>query len=237
MTEFNTAHNKRIAQLIDIGPTNSGSSALVGPSVKRKKKSVTFNDEEDIINPEDIDPTVGRFRNMVQTSFVIPKKRPSNQMIYQSGFQPNEKRAKANQMEFGRLHSNDVHLNESQTLYDEYEETYSSSSFSIKTLDLAPDVDNPQTSQSHENQKVDATENERIYILNRHYQSADTDDTSNSSFKKKYAKEAWPGRKPHSTTHSPVESASHPYQQHQNFDANTSPKNSSTTNAPKRLMI
>jgi len=90
LTEFNTAHNKRIAQLIDIGATNSGSAALVGPSVKRKKKSVTFNDEEDIINPEDIDPTVGRFRNMVQTSFVIPKKRPSNQMIYQSGLQPSE---------------------------------------------------------------------------------------------------------------------------------------------------
>lgn len=237
MTEFNTAHNKRIAQLIDIGATNSSSSALVGPSVKRKKKSVTFNDEEDIINPEDIDPTIGRFRNMVQTSFVIPKKRPSNQMIYQSGFQPSEKRPKPNQMELKSIDS-DVHLNEIQTLYDEYEETYSSSSFSMKKLDLAPDVDNPQTSQSNEKQKVVITEDEQIHILNRHFQPVDAEDASNSSsFKKKYAKEAWPGRKSHSTTNSPVESSSHHYQQHQNYDTNNSPKNSSTANAPKRLMI
>ena len=34
---------------------------------------VTFNEEEIIINPEDIDPSVGRFRNLVETT-VIPKK-------------------------------------------------------------------------------------------------------------------------------------------------------------------
>ena len=42
--------------------------------VKKKKKSVSFNEEEDIINPEDIDPSVGRFRNMIQTVVVIPNK-------------------------------------------------------------------------------------------------------------------------------------------------------------------
>jgi len=40
---------------------------------KRKKRSITFNDEEEVINPEDIDPSVGRFRNLVQTT-VIPTK-------------------------------------------------------------------------------------------------------------------------------------------------------------------
>lgn len=40
-------------------------------SGKRKRKGVSFNEEEEIINPEDIDPTVGRFRNLVQTT-VIP---------------------------------------------------------------------------------------------------------------------------------------------------------------------
>ena len=42
--------------------------------VKKKKKNVSFNDEEDVINPEDIDPSVGRFRNMIQTVVVIPNK-------------------------------------------------------------------------------------------------------------------------------------------------------------------
>ena len=40
---------------------------------KRKKRSITFNEEEEVINPEDIDPSVGRFRNLVQTT-VIPTK-------------------------------------------------------------------------------------------------------------------------------------------------------------------
>lgn len=38
---------------------------------KRKKKGVSFNEDDEIINPEDIDPSVGRFRNLVQTT-VIP---------------------------------------------------------------------------------------------------------------------------------------------------------------------
>jgi nuclear inhibitor of protein phosphatase 1 len=42
--------------------------------VKKKKKAVSFNEEEDVINPEDIDPSVGRFRNMIQTVVVIPNK-------------------------------------------------------------------------------------------------------------------------------------------------------------------
>lgn len=41
---------------------------------KRKRRNVTFNDEEIIINPEDVDPAVGRFRNLIQTT-VIPTKR------------------------------------------------------------------------------------------------------------------------------------------------------------------
>ena len=38
---------------------------------------VSFNEDEEIINPEDIDPSIGRFRNLVQTT-VIPtsNKRP-----------------------------------------------------------------------------------------------------------------------------------------------------------------
>lgn len=37
---------------------------------KRKRSSVTFNEEDEIINPEDVDPNVGRFRNLVQTTTI-----------------------------------------------------------------------------------------------------------------------------------------------------------------------
>lgn len=41
---------------------------------KKKKKFVSICDDEDVINPEDIDPSVGRFRNMIQTTVFIPNK-------------------------------------------------------------------------------------------------------------------------------------------------------------------
>lgn len=40
---------------------------------KRKKRGVTFNEDDEVINPEDVDPSVGRFRNLVQST-VIPSK-------------------------------------------------------------------------------------------------------------------------------------------------------------------
>ena len=45
------------------------------PAVRRRsqKRSVSFNEDEEVINPEDVDPSVGRFRNLVSTT-VIPVK-------------------------------------------------------------------------------------------------------------------------------------------------------------------
>lgn len=45
---------------------------IIKPATAMKRKSVTFNEEEDVINPEDVDPTVGRFRNLVTSTIVIP---------------------------------------------------------------------------------------------------------------------------------------------------------------------
>ena len=50
-----------------------------GARKKPRKIRITFNEEEIIINPEDVDPSVGRFRNMVEST-IIPKKRPRNDM-------------------------------------------------------------------------------------------------------------------------------------------------------------
>ncbi|XP_043228543.1 nuclear inhibitor of protein phosphatase 1-like [Amphibalanus amphitrite] len=69
LTEFNTAHNRRVTMLgiaeDDFKPVGRRRS---------QKRSVTFNEEEEVINPEDVDPSVGRFRNLVSTT-VIPMKR------------------------------------------------------------------------------------------------------------------------------------------------------------------
>lgn len=70
LTEYNTAHNRRISML---GITDDV-KLKKNKNNKRKRRNVTFNDEECIINPEDVDPNVGRFRNLVQTT-IVPTKR------------------------------------------------------------------------------------------------------------------------------------------------------------------
>lgn len=66
LTEFNTAHNRRISML---GILSDDNRKMKTP----RKTKISFNEEEEIINPEDVDPSVGRFRNMVETT-VIPRK-------------------------------------------------------------------------------------------------------------------------------------------------------------------
>lgn len=104
LTEFNTAHNKRISTLT----IEEGNLDIQRPKRRRKSSRVSFSEDEEIINPgkhnfplniiyllefcypmvfsvfkyhhiyffpftEDVDPSVGRFRNMVQTA-VVPLK-------------------------------------------------------------------------------------------------------------------------------------------------------------------
>ncbi|KAJ8386288.1 hypothetical protein AAFF_G00174840 [Aldrovandia affinis] len=71
LTEFNTAHNKRISTLT----IEEGNLDIQRPKRKRRSSRVSFSDDEEIINPEDIDPSVGRFRNMIQTAVVPMKKK------------------------------------------------------------------------------------------------------------------------------------------------------------------
>ena len=65
LTELNTARNKKITELKVEDP--------IGPEKKNKRKSVSFNNEEDVINPEDVDPSIGKFRNVCQVT-IIPSK-------------------------------------------------------------------------------------------------------------------------------------------------------------------
>uniref|UniRef100_A0AAY5EG57 FHA domain-containing protein n=1 Tax=Electrophorus electricus TaxID=8005 RepID=A0AAY5EG57_ELEEL len=74
LTEFNTAHNKRISILT----IEEGNLDIQRPKRKRKSSRVSFNEEEVIITPEDVDPSVGRFRNMVQTVAVKKKMEGGN---------------------------------------------------------------------------------------------------------------------------------------------------------------
>nr|3V4Y_B Chain B, Nuclear inhibitor of protein phosphatase 1 [Homo sapiens]3V4Y_D Chain D, Nuclear inhibitor of protein phosphatase 1 [Homo sapiens]3V4Y_F Chain F, Nuclear inhibitor of protein phosphatase 1 [Homo sapiens]3V4Y_H Chain H, Nuclear inhibitor of protein phosphatase 1 [Homo sapiens] len=51
LTEFNTAHNKRISTLT----IEEGNLDIQRPKRKRKNSRVTFSEDDEIINPEDVD--------------------------------------------------------------------------------------------------------------------------------------------------------------------------------------
>uniref|UniRef100_A0A182P1E4 Nuclear inhibitor of protein phosphatase 1 n=1 Tax=Anopheles epiroticus TaxID=199890 RepID=A0A182P1E4_9DIPT len=79
LTEYNTAHNRRISML-GISDDGAGAGGTGGPgsngassykkNKRNKRKGVAFNEDEIIINPEDIDPSIGRFRNLIQSTVV-----------------------------------------------------------------------------------------------------------------------------------------------------------------------
>ena len=55
-----------------LGITMEGGEVMK-PATAMKRKSVSFNEEEDVINPEDVDPSVGKCRTMIQSTIVIPR--------------------------------------------------------------------------------------------------------------------------------------------------------------------
>ncbi|KAF7657010.1 hypothetical protein LDENG_00033210 [Lucifuga dentata] len=75
LTEFNTDHNKRISALT----VEDGDLDIQRPKRRRRRSScVSFSEEEEVINPEDVDPSVGRFRGLIQKA-VIPVKKEINE--------------------------------------------------------------------------------------------------------------------------------------------------------------
>lgn len=153
---------------------------------KRKRQCVSFNEDEEIINPEDIDPNIGRFRNLIQTT-VIPTSSKRAKIAESIGIQNSE----------FRMPKPLSHAHQTATTPDLYNDLppeshgvnssgslniYSSLSSRLGMVlpNPAPDVDmgttfpNPTPFVPQQVQAVDSMEPK----------------------KKKYAKEAWPGKKP-----------------------------------------
>jgi len=82
LTEYNTARNKKIVKM----PVEEPQEQSTVPRAK-KRKSVTWNKEEDVINPEDVDPSIGKFRNSC-TVKIIPAKRKNNALPLHAVPQP-----------------------------------------------------------------------------------------------------------------------------------------------------
>lgn len=177
LTEFNTAHNRRISMLgisDDVEKRNK--------SRKRKRNCVSFNEDEEIINPEDIDPSIGRFRNLVQTT-VIPASNKRQKLGDSLGMLHNAlSDFKVPKVLHHPQHDlyNDLPPETQSSSVSNMSSIYSSLSSRLGMVlpNPAPDVDmgmsNPTPFVPQQVQVADSMEPK----------------------KKKYAKEAWPGKKP-----------------------------------------
>ena len=66
LTQYNTAHNRQISMV--------GINENEKPRKRRNRpRSIAFAEEEEVINPEDVDPSIGKFRNMITTT-ILPTK-------------------------------------------------------------------------------------------------------------------------------------------------------------------
>lgn len=183
ITEYNTAQNRRIT-LIGITDRND----FPRSDLKRKKHSVSFNEEEEIINPEDIDPSVGRFRNLVHTT-VIPAKRPRQYLEEADEYQQKLKENPAKGPYQPKYHKDlyydipGLHYENEESHPSKADEGFPSHSLSI-VAKLGLSLPNPAP---------DVDLDEDFPLPQEKVTPAKVDSEPK---KKKYAKEAWPGKKP-----------------------------------------
>ncbi|XP_065889920.1 nuclear inhibitor of protein phosphatase 1-like [Dysidea avara] len=197
LTQYNTAHNRQISTV--------GIAEEDNRPKKRKKRlssSVNFNNDIDVINPEDVDPSVGRFRNMIQTSFI-----------------PSSKRQKTSKDPFPTSPTDTVSPTSKQkryelpkpSLYDdipgsEIAQQISPSAikgssdplsplFTTRTISAAPPVQSPTERQLPSLPAVPMnTQPQNVALSTVTTIPMFGGDTEPQ--KKKYAKEAWPGKRP-----------------------------------------
>ncbi|XP_017336302.1 protein phosphatase 1, regulatory subunit 8a [Ictalurus punctatus] len=182
LTEFNTAHNKRISTLT----IEEGNLDIQRPKRKRRSSRVSFSEEEEIINPEDIDPSVGRFRNMVQTA-VVPLKKKKSEGHGTLAVEDSVVRRFQNFPLSSGLYGDLPPASHEASTQDSEHQAGSAilSGLPLPFPNPAPEVD-----------VLTATARPAAMLNPSPAPGPYTAESMNEPRKKKYAKEAWPGKKP-----------------------------------------
>ena len=166
LTQYNTALNRQT-----LAATESDTSQYSPFIRKITAKRISFSSNaDDIINPEDVDPSVGRFRNMVQSSFMPTHKR------IRLDFTTENTDFNAALLKASNEDASGLYSGVDQPEYTD--DTVNSGGI----ISAAPNVDEPSTflySLQSPTTLVNPVPTEAV--LNK---------------KKIYAKEAWPGKKP-----------------------------------------
>lgn len=169
---------------------------------KKRSKSVAFKDEEEVINPEDVDPTIGKFRNLVQTS-VIPNKKVKPDFAStmfgtgSSGSSSSAMLTECDPSPFNDNHTNH-YSNHSQSNHSSRSQSFASNMLlgKFQIPNPAPDIDlDRQPQQSIASAPAVPSVGVVASMVNDSF-GFDNSIRDEQQRKKKYAKEAWPGRKP-----------------------------------------
>jgi nuclear inhibitor of protein phosphatase 1 len=204
LTQFNTAHNRQISML---GITDDEASSRR----KRNRAPVTFSDSEEIINPEDIDPNIGKFRNMVQTA-VIPNKKPKLGSSLPTSQETTSPHITSPTKPF--LQQSPSLYADTSLLPGEISEGITSSSvtmfpfgssstFGLRPITSAPPIE-PKAKQENQapfpggKPESSSPMDVKLAVTPPTPLSPLTDSlpSPNEAKRKKYAKESWPGKKP-----------------------------------------
>ncbi|XP_037577901.1 nuclear inhibitor of protein phosphatase 1 isoform X1 [Dermacentor silvarum] len=172
LTEYNTAHNRRITML------GIPDEELKPPNRKQKNLSVKFNEEEDVINPEDVDPSIGRFRNLVHTAVIPKKKAKMDTGDPLSTLLPDSDKS-SHMHPFSKPES--AHVSHLSTIFS----PMLSAKLGLHLPNPAPEIE-PASAP---------LVNPAAPVVTAHPATADANLPPEPK-KKKYAKEAWPGKKP-----------------------------------------
>lgn len=167
---------------------------------KRKRRSIQFNEDEIIINPEDVDPSVGRFRNLINST-VIPTKRfkmensigipttsESSKHYHSTSFMP---QLLYQGLPPSSVDSYKMDLGGGSTDVDM--ETPSLMSNLGSKLGLLLPNPAPEVVPTNDNL---STKSVSYNTSGGHGSGKNEENLEDGPKKKKYAKEAWPGRKP-----------------------------------------
>jgi len=176
ITEYNTARNRQ--------SSNCDITECDRISVCQKKKvNVSFQETEEIINPEDIDPNVGRFQNMIETQF-IPNKTSTKLEPIHVNHSNKSLSEKSTTKHFNLLESKPI-CNDSKGLYESIESTSDNVGPSLASTSLSTKLGFflPNPAPYVENQTESSEATKEFYY-----------DSLHESKKKKYPIEAWPGR-------------------------------------------
>ncbi|KAH9421110.1 Nuclear inhibitor of protein phosphatase 1 [Dermatophagoides pteronyssinus] len=189
LTEYNTAQNRRVSML-GVSETDD-----MKPAKAKKRKSVQFLTEDEIINPEDVDPNVGRFRNLVQTSIIPSNNSSTKRLKSDSQSSSSSSSLYSNLFKesfFNRINQSSNQSNSSATTSTANTLLQKSCSLGIQLPNPAPEIVN----DNNDDKLIGPLpiESKSSFVDSESISLYDAEDfVDEKEQKKKYAKEAWPG--------------------------------------------